>query len=214
MKKVSKILVCISIIAIGIILALSSLNILDINKPFPGWWTILIIITAISYLIAYSNKTISLILLIIGVFSFIALNTEIDISIFIKLLVPSVFICVGIHFLYTYFIKSNRKEDNELGVVFKKEIVKINKKFDGGYLNSIFASLDFNLTSTAITKDIIIESTTLFGKTTIDVPNNVNVIVRSNTLFGIVRNKCKKDKKNKNTVFINVKCIFGGVDIL
>ena len=214
MKKVSKILVCISIIAIGIILALSSLNILDINKPFPGWWTILIIITAISYLIAYSNKTISLILLIIGVFSFIALNTEIDISIFIKLLVPAVFICVGVHFLYTYFIKSNRKEDNELGVVFKKEIVKINKKFDGGYLNSIFASLDFNLTSTAITKDIIIESTTLFGKTTIDVPNNVNVIVRSNTLFGIVRNKCKKDKKNKNTVFINVKCIFGGVDIL
>ena len=50
MKKVSKILVCISIIAIGLILALSSLNILDINKPFPGWWTILIIITAISYL--------------------------------------------------------------------------------------------------------------------------------------------------------------------
>lgn len=214
MKRVSKILVCISIIAIGIILALSSFDILDINKPFPGWWTILIIITAISYLIAYSNKTISLILLIIGVFSFIALNTEIDISIFIKLLVPAVFICVGVHFLYTYFIKSNRKEDNELGVVFKKETIKINKKFDGGYLNSIFASLDFNLTSTAITKDIIIESTTLFGKTTIDVPNNVNVIVRSNTIFGIVRNKCKKDKKNKNTVFINVKCIFGGVDIL
>ena len=64
-----------------------------------------------------------------------------------------------------------------------------------------------------INEDIVINSTIIFGRVDIIVPNNVNVKISSIPIFGGAANKarpCMDD--NAPTIYINATCIFGGLD--
>lgn len=52
------------------------------------------------------------------------------------------------------------------------------------------------------------------GGADILLPDNVNIKVNSNSLFGGVDNKNHQNlKDNAHTVYLNGTCIFGGVDV-
>lgn len=49
-------------------------------------------------------------------------------------------------------------------------------------------------------------------------PEGINIVVKSNSIFGGVddkRRKAKTEKENKDgvTIYVNATCLFGGVDI-
>ena len=71
------------------------------------------------------------------------------------------------------------------------------------------------MTSAKLEKESIINVSSIFGGIEIYVPENVNVKIKSSSIFGGVNDKRKnisEDEKNK-TVYINATCIFGGVEI-
>ena len=64
-----------------------------------------------------------------------------------------------------------------------------------------------------ITQDQIINATAVFGGIDIIVPSNVNVKVKSNSIFGGVDNKIIINKENAPTIYVKAFCLFGGVEI-
>ncbi len=216
MKTFSRVLLGLSIIILGVLIGLNAIDLVNFSKFFNGWWTLFIIIPSISYLITSKDKAASIIFLLIGILLFLACRGLIDFSIVLKLILPVVLIGVGFHFIYSYYLHNKKDRDNnEIGSVFSSDNIKVTKKYNGGYINSIFGVLTFDLTEADISKDIVIENTSIFGKTKIILPKDVNVIVRNINIFGkTTNNREKHSKKNTDTVFINTKNIFGGVDIL
>ena len=216
MKTFSRVLLGLSIIILGVLIGLNAIDLVNFSKFFNGWWTLFIIIPSISYLITSKDKAASIIFLLIGILLFLACRGLIDFSIVLKLILPVVLIGVGFHFIYSYYLHNKKDRDNnEIGSVFSSDNIKVTKKYNGGYINSIFGVLTFDLTEADISKDIVIENTSIFGKTKIILPKDVNVIVRNVNIFGkTTNNREKHSKKNTDTVFINTKNIFGGVDIL
>jgi len=216
MKTFSRVLLGLSIIILGVLIGLNSIDLINFSKFFSGWWTLFIIIPSISYLITSKDKAVSIIFLLIGILLFLACRALIDFSIVLKLILPVVLVGVGFHFIYSYYLHNKKDRDNnEIASVFSSDNIKVTKKYKGGFTNSIFGVLTFDLTNADISKDIVIENTSIFGKTIIILPNDVNVIVRNINIFGKTKNnRDKHSKKNTDTVFINTKNIFGGVDIL
>lgn len=216
MKTFSRVLLGLSIIILGVLIGLNAIDLVNFSKFFNGWWTLFIIIPSISYLITSKDKAASIIFLLIGILLFLACRGLIDFSIVLKLILPVVLIGVGFHFIYSYYLHNKKDRDNnEIGSVFSSDNIKVTKKYNGGYINSIFGVLTFDLTEADISKDIVIENTSIFGKTKIILPKDVNVIVRNVNIFGkTTNNREKHSKKNTDTAFINTKNIFGGVDIL
>ncbi len=214
MKKISRIVLGIDILLFGILIGLKILDIIDFSSLFSGWWTIFIIVPSISYLVTSKDKAISLIFLMIGILLLLASLSLIDFSIVWKLIIPVILVGIGLSFIISFFSSKKVIDSNEYTSTFGKELLEVTKKYTGGKLNAIFAILDCNLSEAVISSDIIIETTGVFGKVILDLPDNVNIIVREFNIFGSCRVlKNKNNKNNINTVFINAKSIFGGVDI-
>ena len=213
MNKYSRIILGIDILVLGLLIGLNILNIVSFSSFFSGWWTLFIIVPSLSYVITSKDKALSIIFLLIGILLLCASNMLFDFSVIWKLLVPIILVGIGLSFIANFFFDTN-KNKHEIAVVFSKDKVAINKKYDGGIINSIFGYLELDLTKGNINKDILIDVTSLFGKVKIILPEDVNIITKETKIFGSVRNDRKRNNKNnEDTVFITSKCIFGGVCI-
>ena len=72
--------------------------------------------------------------------------------------------------------------------------------------------MECDLRNAIIEKDEVIKATAIFGGIDILVPDNVNVKVDSNSIFGSVDNKTKAHT-DAPTLYISAICLFGGIDI-
>lgn len=225
MKKNSNFLWGIVFIIIGILWALKSLEIININFFFDGWWTLFIIVPSLIGLVSDNEKTENLIGLIIG-FIFLLISRDIlDFGFIFKLIVPLVLVIVGISLICK----------DSLNQKIKKEIKKINKKdnhdnkeyfatfagqelnfseedFSDCSLNAIFGGMECDLRNSQIQDKTLIKATAVFGGIDILVPDDVLVKVVSTSIFGGVSNK-KKTSDSKKILYIEATCLFGGIDI-
>lgn len=88
------------------------------------------------------------------------------------------------------------------------------EKFTGADLTSIFGAIECDLRNAIIESDVVINASVTFGGIDILVPQNVNVKVKSTSIFGGVENKANTNKDQKNyTIYINSTVLFGGIEI-
>ena len=82
-------------------------------------------------------------------------------------------------------------------------------------MNAVFGSIKFDLRDTKITKDVTINVTSIFGGIELILPDDVNIKVRSTSIFGGVDDKKQKGSLNEDSkvIYVNATCIFGGVEI-
>ena len=89
-----------------------------------------------------------------------------------------------------------------------------NEIFKGAELTAVFGGIKCDLRNAVFAEDTVINACSIFGGTDILLPDNVNVKVNSNSLFGGIDNKKHQNSKdNQYTVYLNGTCIFGGVDV-
>lgn len=225
MNKFSSILWGLVLIAIGVIIAINSLGIADINIFFDGWWTLFIIVPCfINLFNMKEEKTGNLIGLGIGVVLLLAAQDLISFSIIAKLILPFILICIGLSIIFKDAInKEVNKKIKELNKTGIKEysatfsgqnIDYTNEIFDGVSLSSVFGGIKCDISNAKIENDAVINTSAIFGGIDIIVPQNVNVKVKSNSIFGGVdKKKMPQEKDNQKTIYINAFCLFGGVDI-
>ena len=219
MKKPGNIIWGIILIVLGIILALNAFDITDINIFFRGWWTLFIIVPSINGLITNSEKTWSLIGLIVGVVLLLGLNDFISFDLISKLILPVILIILGISLLIEDNMPKSlkerlakaEKEDISYAATLGSDKKVCNTEFKGCDVDAIFGSYELDLTKAEIKKDCLIKATSIFGSIKIKVPKDVKVQTISTSILGSTDND--KKKGNDVTVFIKIFNLFGGTKI-
>ncbi len=223
-RKINSVMWGIALIAVGVIFALNALNITDVTLFFEGWWTLFIIVPCVIGLFTEREKTGNIIGLIIGVFLFLCCQDILSFSMLWKLLVPAIIVIIGLKMIFTGLfsnkaneifakIKASGGETKTGSAIFSGQDINYDGQvFEGAELSAIFGGVECNLRNAIIEKDCAIKIEAIFGGIDIFVPDNINVKVTSNCIFGGISNKTPA-RKEVPTLYITGTCVFGGVDI-
>lgn len=227
MKKTSKIMWGIVLIAIGIIFGGKALGLYDIDIFFKGWWTLFIIVPCFIGLINDKDKTGSAIGLLIGVALLLASRGVFDFSYIWKLIFPVIIVAIGLSMIFKEVFnkdtndnikKLNEKinsKDGYTATFSGQDLNLAGEEFKGTTLNAIFGGIKLDLRKAVINEDIVINASSIFGGIDVLVPDGYKVKIKSNSIFGGVSNSKKNDtvEENARTIYVNATCVFGGVEI-
>lgn len=224
MKRINSIIWGLVLIAMSAVLVLNAFEITSIEIFFDGWWTLFIIVPSFIGLFNDNEKTGNIIGLLIGIFLLLACQNILDFDIFWKLMVPVIIAVIGIKMIFGGIgvnrgvIKSIESNGDDIKTGFAafsgQDINFDNEVFRGAELTSVFGGIKCDLRNAVFEGDTVINACSIFGGTDILLPDNVNVKVNSNSLFGGIDNKKHQNSKdNQYTVYLNGTCIFGGVDV-
>ena len=225
MNNIKNILWGIILVIIGVIIGLNTMGITDIDIFFDGWWTLVIIVPCFIGLFTNKDKTGNIIGLLVGVILLLGMQNIIDFNLIWKLLLPSIIVIIGLSLIFKNTFNSminndikklNNKntKDNEYCATFSGQRIDFpNEEFKGATLNSVFGSITCDLREAKIKEDVVINASSVFGGIDIIVPDDVNIKIKSNSIFGGVNNKKKNNEDKKYTIYVNASCLFGGVDI-
>lgn len=214
-------------IAIGVILILNVLNIFYVDIFFKGWWTFIIIIPCFIGIFKRESKFTSLIGLIIGVSLLLCCWNILDIDLILDLTIPVILVILGISFILKE--RTDRKINININKIYNdknnndarystfssKKINYSGEVFEGENLEAVFGSIKLDLRNAIINENQVIKCSAIFANIVIYVPNNVNIQIKSNSIFGGVKNKRNVvfSGINDKIIYIDSTCIFGGVDI-
>ena len=224
MKKTSSVLWGIVLIAAGVVWALNVFNITDINIFFDGWWTLFIIVPSAIGLFTEREKTGNIVGIVIGVFLLLCCRDILSFSMLWKLLVPAIIVIVGLKMVLTglfgnkanEIMKNLRLEGKEPKSGFAAfsgcDMNYDGEVFEGAELTAVFGGVKCDLRNAIIEKDCAIQVSAIFGGIDIFIPDNVNVKVSSNSIFGGVSNKTAVHQ-SAPTIYVGGTCMFGGVEI-
>ena len=158
-----------------------------------------------------------------GVALLTAAQGFLDIEVLIKLIVPVILIVIGVNIIFKSFIQSSITEkiksvnknnlEGYCATFSEQRISMAGVDFKGVNLDAIFGSVNLDLNGAHIGEDRVIHATAIFGGIEIRVPENVNVKVKSRSVFGGVNNKVTRKQENVPTIYVNGSAIFGGVTI-
>ena len=226
MKKVSKILWGVALIVIGAVFALNAFGVADIEVFFDGWWTLFIIVPCFIGIFSEREKTGNIIGLFIGDFLLLCCQGVFDFDILWKLAVPVCIVIFGLKLIFgavmgdkaVKVLETSRQNGDNIKngcATFSGQDLNFNGEvFSGAELTAVFGGVKCDLRGAVIEKDCAITATGIFGGIDIFVPDNVNIHINSNSIFGGVSEKNHRpNDPNAVTIYINATCIFGGVDI-
>ena len=226
MKNYKGIIWGIILVAVGVIFAVDSLGIAEVNIFFDGWWTLFIIVPCAIGLFTEREKLGNVIGVIVGIYLLLWCQDVVSIKLLGKLAVPALIVIIGVKLIcksifsskHTEKIKmlrgDGKKLSEEIAIFSGKDLKYDLEVFEGVELNAIFGGINCDLTKAIIEKDCVITLSAIFGGIDLYLPENVNIKIRSNSLFGGVSDKSHRNSKdNAVTVYIDATCMFGGADI-
>ena len=226
MKKLSKILWGVVLVLVGGIFALNAFGITNFEVFFDGWWTLFIIVPCLVGIFSEREKTGNIIGLLIGIFLLLCCQNVLSFGLFWKLVIPAIIVIIGLKLILgavlgekaTKMIAVSRQNGNNVktgcATFSGQDLNPDGEVFEGAELNAVFGGVKCDIRNAIIEKDCAITASAIFGGIDIFVPDNVNVKITSNSIFGGVSEKKHRPYvENTVTVYINASCIFGGVEI-
>ena len=225
MKKFENILWGIAFIVVGLILAGNAIGITNIDIFFDGWWTLFIIVPCFIGLFNDSDKTGNVIGLVIGGALLLACQGLLNFEMVWKLVVPVALVIIGVSIIFKDSIhgkinseiskiNKSQKDIPSYCATFSEQNANFeNEEFKGADLTAVFGGVKCDLRQAIINSDTVIKAESIFGGVEIYVPSNVKVKIKSTPIFGGVTDKSVHNQESEHTIYINLTCIFGGVDI-
>ena len=224
MKRINSIIWGLALLAVSAVLILNAFEITSIEIFFDGWWTLFIIVPSLVGLFSSHEKTANIVGLLVGTFLLLACQNIIDFDIIWKLIAPVIIAVIGIKMIFggngknRECIKSIEANGDDIKKGFAafsgQDINFDNEVFNGAELTAVFGGVKLDLRNAVFESDTVINACCIFGGADIFLPDNVNVKIKSNSIFGGMDNKKHQNSKdNQYTVYLNGTCIFGGVDV-
>ena len=204
-------------IVVGTIIALNEFGVTDVDIFFNGWWTLFIIIPCFVNIFATRDKVGNFIGLVVGVALFLVCNDFIDFDVLGKLMIPFILVGIGLCIIFKNSGDEYKKHEakhlntkDEITAVFREDITKAPKTFEGVKLESVFGSIQYDLSSSSIKKDALVTASAVFGSVRIKVPKDVEVKFRKNAIFGDAIDRTE-EKDSKNVIYVDANAVFGSV---
>ena len=205
---------------------MNAFGLTDIELFFDGWWTLFIIVPCFIGLFSEKEKTGNIIGLFIGVFLLLCCQNVLGFDMIWKLAVPAIIVIIGLKMIFSavfgdkatkLLVESRQNGDNiKIGcATFSGQDLNFDGEvFSGAELTAVFGGIQCDLRNAVIEKDCAVTATSIFGGIEIFAPDNINIKINSNSVFGGVSDKNHRPTvPGAVTVYINATCIFGGVEI-
>ena len=209
------------IIVIGFLFLLESLIPgFDIN--FGIIWPLILIVIPINEFI--KRKKLDLILtivLFVGIW-FLLLNLDFIPEGYLNIFWPIIIMLVGFSVAFSAVKISSVKKRVSTKVeasyygIFSACDERINTNdFKGTNVYAIFGGVDLDLREVKLKdEEVVINAYSIFGGTTLFVPEGYNIVVNSTAILGGNDNKAHNQFSEKNkTIYINCVSVFGGAEI-
>ena len=204
MKKIENTVIGLIFIIIGVIIGLNAFHITNIDLFFDGWWTLFIIVPCFFGLFTSQDKTGNIIGLIVGIYLLLYCQGLIDFQFAWKLVVPVIFVLIGLKMIFKDTFNKKKPHQN----------IYDNQLYTGGNYDVTFSGLILDLTKAYLNEETNITISTLFGGVDLYLPDDVNIQIQSsNFLGGVDLHKRENKIENTKVIYLNARCIFGGINI-
>lgn len=204
MKKIENTVIGLIFIIIGVIIGLNAFHITNIDLFFDGWWTLFIIVPCFFGLFKDQDKTGNIIGLIVGIYLLLYCQGLIDFQLAWKLVVPVIFVLIGLKMIFKDTFNKKKPHQN----------IYDNQLYTGGNYDVTFNGLILDLTKAYLNEETNITISTLFGGVDLYLPDDVNIQIQSsNFLGGVDLHKRENKIENTKVIYLNARCIFGGINI-
>ena len=204
MKKIENTVIGLIFIIIGVIIGLNAFHITNIDLFFDGWWTLFIIVPCFFGLFKDQDKTGNIIGLIVGIYLLLYCQGLIDFQFAWKLVVPVIFVLIGLKMIFKDTFNKKKPHQN----------IYDNQLYTDGNYDVTFNGLILDLTKAYLNEETNITISTLFGGVDLYLPDDVNIQIQSsNFLGGVDLHKRENKIENTKVIYLNARCIFGGINI-
>ena len=204
MKKIENAVIGFILIIIGVIIGLNAFHITNIDLFFDGWWTLFIIVPCFFGLFKDQDKTGNIIGLIVGIYLLLYCQGLINFQFVWKLVVPVIFVLIGLKMIFKDTFNKKKPHQN----------IYDNQLYTGGNYDVIFNGLILDLSNAYLNEETNITISTLFGGVDLYLPDDVNIQIQSsNFLGGVDLHKRENKIENTKVIYLNARCIFGGINI-
>lgn len=228
MKQVKRILWGGALIVLGALLALAACDVVDMDVFFDGWWALVIIVPCTIGALTDYDKTWDIIGIVVGVLLLLACQEVFNARLVSRLEVPVVLILIGLRMMLKGAFSRGDQEAArransagsglpECSTVFRRcRRDYTGQNFSGGEFTAAVGRLDCDLSGAAITDEAVIRANGIFGRVTLILPADADVIVSSHGLFGGVTNRRMGGgvgTAGAIRIYVSGSCAFGGVTI-
>lgn len=204
MKKIENTVIGLILIIIGVIIGLNAFHITNIDLFFDGWWTLFIIVPCFFGLFKDQDKTGNIICLIVGIYLLLYYQGLINFQFAWKLVVPVIFVLIGLKMIFKDTFNKKKPRQN----------IYDNQLYTGGNYDVTFNGLILDLSKAYLNEKTNITISTLFGGVDLYLPDDVNIQIQSsNFLGGVDLHKRENKIENTKVIYLNARCIFGGINI-
>ena len=204
MKKIENTVIGLILIIIGVIIGLNAFHITNIDLFFDGWWTLFIIVPCFFGLFKDQDKTGNIIGLIVGIYLLLYCQGLINFQFAWKLVVPVIFVLIGLKMIFKDTFNKKKPRQN----------IYDNQLYTGGNYDVTFNELILDLSKAYLNEETNITISTLFGGVDLYLPDDVNIQIQSsNFLGGVDLHKRENKIENTKVIYLNARCIFGGINI-
>ena len=204
MKKIENTVIGLILIIIGVIIGLNAFHITNIDLFFDGWWTLFIIVPCFFGLFKDQDKTGNIIGLIVGIYLLLYCQGLINFQFAWKLVVPVIFVLIGLKMIFKDTFNKKKPRQN----------IYDNQLYTGGNYDVTFYGLILDLSNAYLNEKTNITISTLFGGVDLYLPDDVNIQIQSsNFLGGVDLHKRENKRENTKVIYLNARCIFGGINI-
>ena len=228
MKRTSKIIGGIALLAFGILWALELLNVVSIS--FEGWWAFFVIIPCLINIFNDRNTPCSIICFRIGILLLLAARHIIPWNDIWKYMVCLVAVVWGISLLFFSNKKSashchtsehpdpvilDGDKQHKIDVSFSKQDYSFDgQSFEGADVHTSFGFVSLDLRHADLRDGAVISVDCRFGGMEIRVDKGICVVNNIDATFaGVDCDCCTQHSDGAKTLYLKGHCNFGGIEI-
>jgi len=218
-----RLLLGLSVVALGILFLLDSAGSLDAGRAIDHWWP-LVVIAGGAFTLAERPPSVLRGSLLVAVGALLLLfSTHVLDDNAWDYVWPAAIIAVGAVIMARWSgraISRGASRDDALrssAVFGGSKLVSASRQFEGAWLTAIFGGITLDLRDAELAPDgASINATVAFGGIDILVPRGWRTSVRSTPIFGGVEDKTDHSQQPPSdapALHVDAVCVFGGVDI-
>jgi hypothetical protein len=205
------------VVAVGVLLLLDNLEVLESGDIIGTWWPVAIIFGALlSYLANRRHIVMPLILALAGAGILLTTTGVVD---SLELVVPLLIIVVGLFLIFGRRVGSNRgaigNRVSSFNLFSGSEVASNSTSFEGGTVGAVFGGAELDLRHAGLASDATLDVFVAFGGVEVYVPSGWRVDISGFPLFGGFDNATVKEALPADAPLLRIDAtvLFGGLDV-